>query len=292
MSGTPYAPHDPGPYAVAERDLSARDGARGRTFALTLWLPEATGDAALPLIAYSHRSGGNRRSATFLARHLASHGYVVAALDHSETFVPELARRDGEDADARAARIDAVMAARVPDLRFLLDTALARAPDAGPHVDAARIGLAGHSFGGWTALATLDVDDRARSIVVHAPAGGRPTPPGTIPGVVEYRWSHPIPSLFIVAEGDTSLPIATMHELFARAPEPKRMVVLPDTDHLHFGDDVATHHDALRAMFTEGPLAHLGTSMRPSAELMPGEEALRTVRGLTLAHFDATLRDG
>lgn len=39
---------------------------------------------SLPLIVFSHYSGGHRRSATFLCTHLASHGYVVAVLDHSE----------------------------------------------------------------------------------------------------------------------------------------------------------------------------------------------------------------
>jgi predicted dienelactone hydrolase len=74
-----------------------------------------------PLIIFSHSSGGHRRSATFLCVHLASHGYVVAALDHSEVVATELARRDGESGAERAARIDAVIANRVPDVRFLLD---------------------------------------------------------------------------------------------------------------------------------------------------------------------------
>ncbi|MGZ3532833.1 MAG: alpha/beta hydrolase [Vulcanimicrobiaceae bacterium] len=54
-----------------------------------------------PLIVFSHHSGGHRRTATFLCTHLSSHGYVVAALDHSEVVAAELARNDGESARKR-----------------------------------------------------------------------------------------------------------------------------------------------------------------------------------------------
>jgi len=224
-----------------------------------------------------------------LCRDLAARGYAVAALDHSETFVPELMRRDDETPEHRAARIDAVIANRVPDVLVLLDVVLRGACGAPVALDAERVGLAGHSFGGWTVLATPDTDERVRSIVAHAPGGGRPIPPGIVPAEVDFAWRRPIP-LFVVADLDASLPLPIMHELFARAPEPKRLVVLPNTDHLHFGDDVETHHEAVRAMFASGPLAHLQTAMRPIAELTPGAETQRTVSELTAAHFDTTLR--
>jgi Platelet-activating factor acetylhydrolase, isoform II len=73
------------------------------------------------LVLYSHSSGGHRRSATFLSTHLGSHGYVVAALDHSERVAGELAPQPGETAAQRAARVDTWIANRVPDTRFLLD---------------------------------------------------------------------------------------------------------------------------------------------------------------------------
>jgi predicted dienelactone hydrolase len=72
-------------------------------------------------VVFSHYSGGHRWSATFLCTHLASHGYVVAAVDHSEVVAAELAPRAGETPGERRARIDAVIGSRVPDVRFLLD---------------------------------------------------------------------------------------------------------------------------------------------------------------------------
>jgi predicted dienelactone hydrolase len=56
----------------------------------------------------------------------------------------------------------------MPDVRFLLDHLLegpAWDPDA--HLDPARIGIVGHSFGGWTALAAPDVESRIRAVVAH-----------------------------------------------------------------------------------------------------------------------------
>src|SRR5258706_3778564 len=109
---------------------------------------------------HAHGSGGNRRSASFLCPHLASHGYVVAALDPSEVIAPEPAGRADETAAERAARIGSIIASRVPDVRFLLDFLLGggvavAASDGVVRLDFDRdaIGLVGHSFGGWTVLA-------------------------------------------------------------------------------------------------------------------------------------------
>src|SRR5262245_3555758 len=111
-----YDPFVRGCFPVAVRTIQARDAARDRAFSCEIWYPAASRhadqdiapatqdvytipvrnesrrqmavrDAAAepgtyPLIAYSHHSGGNRRSGTFLCTHLCSHGYVVAAVDH------------------------------------------------------------------------------------------------------------------------------------------------------------------------------------------------------------------
>jgi predicted dienelactone hydrolase len=120
---------------------------RGRTLPCDVWCP--IGRATPPLVLVSHFSGGHRRSSTFLCRHLASHGYAVVAIDHSEIVAPELAAQPDADQKARAA--EAIIASRVPDLRLALDVL---AGDAELAVDGSRVGLVGHSLGGWTALAT------------------------------------------------------------------------------------------------------------------------------------------
>ncbi|SRR6266516_2573845 len=128
MGTAEYDPFARGRFPVGVRTIHAPDPARGRVFPCEVWYPAHTGDAdqpgageardaaprrgAYPLVVFSHHSGGHRRSATFLCTHLASHGYVVAALDHSEVVAPELGRQDGETETERAVRIDAVIASR------------------------------------------------------------------------------------------------------------------------------------------------------------------------------------
>ena len=138
--------------AVAARSLQATDTARSRAFPVDVWFPEAAGGAgALPLILFSHHSGGSRRASTFLTTHLASHGYLVAAMDHSELVAPELLRKDDETPEQRAKRGEGWITSRVPDLVFLLDYMLSQ-PLPEVCVDDDRIGAVGHSFGGWTVL--------------------------------------------------------------------------------------------------------------------------------------------
>jgi len=265
---------------------------------------------------FSHYSGGHRRSATFLTTHLASHGYVVAALDHSEVVAAELTRRDGETAAEQAARIDAVIASRVPDVRFLLDYLLSRWADARPgdsagqvdsaesgdgagpgddgaadiRIDPERIGLVGHSFGGWTVLATPDVEPRVRAVAAFGPGGNAHPKPGILPLTLNFAWSRVVPTLYLAAADDVPIPLDGVYELFDRTPASKRMFVLRRADHQHFVDDVEGEHEAARAMSDPGPAAWISAAMRPITELSSGEQAHLFVRGLMLGHLDATLR--
>src|SRR5690242_19551658 len=99
-----YDPFAPGPFDVATRTVELADDARGRVLTCSIWEPVGI---AGPLVVYSHHGGGHRHVATFLTRHLAGHGYRVAAVDHSETSVPELQPRSGETPAEREARVEA-----------------------------------------------------------------------------------------------------------------------------------------------------------------------------------------
>src|SRR5690242_20432170 len=141
-----YDPFLLGPFQVEARTMPLDDGVRGLRFACEVWRPIGAPEP-LPLVVYSHYAGGHRRAATFLTGHLARHGYLVAAVDHGETFVPELQPRDGEDDAARTARIEGITAGRVPDLRLVVD-----------ELGGSAVGLIGHSLGGWSVLAAADAD--------------------------------------------------------------------------------------------------------------------------------------
>lgn len=263
--------------------MQASDEARNRVFACEIWSGEA--EPPFPLIVYSHHSSGHRRAASYLCAHLASHGYAVAALDHSEVVAPELAIPAELTPEQRIAQaMRTWVPARVPDIRFLIDQMLASTTGHPP------VGIVGHSFGGWTALAAPDDEPRIESVVALAPGGGEPAPPGTIPAPLHFAWGRDVPTLYLVAEDDATLPIAGMYQLYERAPAPKRMLILGRADHLHFIDDVERQHEAFRTMPATGHIAEMQERMRPIAELCSGEQAHTFVRGLTLAHFDATLR--
>lgn len=289
MSTDRYDPFVGGRYPVAVRTIHARDAARDRSFPCEIWYPAAVRHAprtqlgvrdvaarpgTYPLIVYSHPSGAHRRAATFLCAHLGSHGYVVAALDHRGDETPERKIAD-----------------RVPDVRFLLDHLLDGPPwDPGVRLDPARVGIVGHSFGGWTALAAPDVEPRVHAVVALAPGGASRRKPGILPLTLAFAWPRDVPTLYLVAEDDTYLPLAGMYELYERTPATRQMVVLRRADHYHFMDDLEALHEAARAMPLTGELAWIPRDMRPLVELCPGEQARLFVRGLTLCHMDAMLR--
>jgi dienelactone hydrolase len=283
-----YDPFAPGPFSVGERSFEALDRTRQRVFPCHFWHPVEAG--AYPLIVFSHHSGGNRRSSTFLCTHLCGHGYVVAALDHSETVAPELAHKQDESLEERSARVEGAVASRVPDVRFLIDRLL-NEWDAEARIDPTAIGIVGHSFGGWTALAAPDSEPRIRAVAALAPGGSSNPKPGIIPAKLHFRWGREVPTLILAAENDTPLPLEGMFDIFERAPEPKRMAILRRADHLHFVDDVEQRHEELRlAPLTGQEWDWIPKEMLPMAELCSGEQAHLFIRGLTVCHLDTALK--
>ena len=100
--------------------------------------------APYPLIVVSHGFGSSAYSYAYLAEHLASHGFVVLAPEHQEQF-------DMAYSDLAESSLD-----RPRDVRQVLDfaetlTAVGGALDG--LIDMEHVGVAGHSYGGYTALA-------------------------------------------------------------------------------------------------------------------------------------------
>lgn len=314
MTEEQYDPIEPGPFGVGVRTFEVPDPDRARIFPCELWYPaasrpvrESDGKQAVPveerdapavaglhpLVIFSHFSGGGRRTATYLTTHLASHGYAVAAIDHSELVAPELRPGPDEDAADRARRIDAVMASRVPDVRVVLSALT------GPHRPTAAQGIglspeliavAGHSFGGWTALAAPEQESRVRAVVALAPGGSSRPLPGVLPLTLAFGWDRVVPTLILTGDCDVPVPLDGVQEIYARAPHPKRMFVLRRADHQHFADGVETSHETLRAMTLPGEAAWITAAMLPISELCPAEHGHLFARALTLAQLDSALR--
>ena len=308
MTAAQYDPFEPGRFGVGVRTFEVRDQDRARVFPGEIWYPAASsrppGGSAeergaraapglRPLIIFSHFSGGGRRTATYLTTHLASHGYAVAAIDHSEVVTPELAPSPDEDRSDRGRRIDVIIASRVPDVRVLLSALT------GPHrpvgLDGIGLhpeltGVAGHSFGGWTALAAPEQDSRVRAVVALAPGGSSRPTPGVLPLTLAFEWKRVLPVLILTGDSDVPVPLEGVQEIFGRAPEPKRMFVLRRADHEHFADDVEASHEALRATTLPGEAAWMTAAILPASKLCPGEHGHLFARSLALAHLDSTLR--
>jgi predicted dienelactone hydrolase len=94
-----------------------------------------------PLVLLSHGMYGNHRNQAWLAALLTQQGYIVAAIDHPGTSTfkrdPDHARELWE---------------RPRDISRTIDHILAE-PAYAKHVDAENIFMAGHSLGGFTAVA-------------------------------------------------------------------------------------------------------------------------------------------
>ncbi|MDZ7967835.1 MAG: alpha/beta hydrolase [Nostoc sp. DedSLP03] len=77
----PFDPSQPGSAQVKILNLSLNDRKRDRQIPVDIyWSTAATPDK--PVIVFSHGFGSVRTDLRYLAEHLASHGYVVAALEH------------------------------------------------------------------------------------------------------------------------------------------------------------------------------------------------------------------
>lgn len=326
-----YDPFSRGPHPVGVRTIDAHDPARSRSLPVEVWYPAAAAhagqdlaeatmdhydllpgfppskqaavrDAAIaggrfPVVVFSHGFGGHRRQSTFLCTHLASHGYVVAAMDHTGNTMVDMAQMTlqvmmGEPMPEPGPMIAELIALRPADATFVLDRLLAGDLGVGAsQLDAERVAMSGHSFGGWTTLMVTGRDRRVKAALPLAPAGGRTPLPGEALGAaLDFDWGRDVPTFYLVADRDSLLPLDGMRELLARTEGSRRMAVLVDADHMHFCDEVEAVHEMFRTMAPPGPFQQIAQDLPPASALVPGTHAYDFNRGLALAHLDSVLR--
>jgi dienelactone hydrolase len=127
-------------------------------------------ERSLPLVVLSPGFKNPRSTLTALAEDLASHGYVVAGIDHTyESYATAFPDGRVTTCLAREAprrdRWEKVVAGRAADISFVLGE-LTGAHPAWPGaalIDPSRIGMAGHSIGGAAAIAAMLADFRIRA---------------------------------------------------------------------------------------------------------------------------------
>jgi len=171
--------------------LATAPACPSRTADVAVDAPAAAG--SFPVVLFSHCHNCTRLSNASTAARLASHGFVVLAVDHQDnTLWDHLAGND--------APLDAVfLEVRAGDVRFVLDQLAAGATPVSASADLARVGMFGHSFGAVTTGRVAQLDDR----IDAAAALCAPMENPLIQGVSLAELDLPL--LFVVAVEDNSI---------------------------------------------------------------------------------------
>lgn len=151
---------------------------------------------ALPTLVFSHCHSCTRLSVATMAERLASHGFLVVALDHQGNTVWDALA--GKSAELSAA----FLATRAADVRFVLDRVLdgsALPASLAGKADPAKVGVFGHSFGAATTGLVLARDPRVRAgLAIFAPMENDLLPPAKM---AEIK----VPAAFLLAREDNSI---------------------------------------------------------------------------------------
>jgi uncharacterized protein len=208
-----------------------------------LWLPEA--DPPFPGLVILHGAGSRKENHADFARAASAYGWAAVAFDQ---------RGHGESDDEMTPE---ALADVTRMTRFLAST---------EGVDAARVCVRGSSMGGWLAIHTAATSDAIAGVVAICPAGERGMLRALRRGELEMRADVPAleawlaehdvrdavellgskPLLLIHARGDEQIPYTWSEELYERATEPRKLIVLPGGHHRSAQHDPELHGVTLR----------------------------------------------
>ncbi|MEM6425802.1 MAG: alpha/beta hydrolase [Cyanobacteria bacterium P01_D01_bin.128] len=144
----------PGSFPWRSEIWNLHDQSRDRAITAEFYQPQVSPSQSIPVVVISHGLGADRTSFIDLAQHLASHGFGVVLINNpgiSSQQLQNLLRGRASEV------VDPEEFIHVPkDVSFLLDE-LERRNQANSSQSARfnleQVGMIGHSFGGYTALA-------------------------------------------------------------------------------------------------------------------------------------------
>jgi predicted dienelactone hydrolase len=235
-----------GPFEAGVRTVhlvkqSVVDPMQQRVLDTVVWYPTAAGagpinggmggvvDAPLdlsggpyPVLLFSHGSCGYPLQSTFLLPVIASRGYVVIAPPHPGNTVYDFPNCGSPQVQVASAQ------ERPQDVIFALDSLLAEnATPSSPFfgaLDPDRIGMSGHSFGGFTVYFVVAQDARFKVAIPMAPA---------TPGM---QASLDVPSLFMLGGIDSVVNNPTTRTAYTNSTSPKYKVEIDHAGHYAFSD--------------------------------------------------------
>jgi predicted dienelactone hydrolase len=250
--------------------LSIKDGRGTKEMAVKIYYPRTGGP--YPLIVFSHGFGGDKEAFGPVGKHWASHGYVVIHPSHGDGLGRTRGEPQSESEDAEKPRGRGrggllgglndpnKISARVADLVLILDS-LEQLPNLVPglknKIDPNAIGVAGHSFGAYTAMliggVTADLgqekgksflDKRVKCILpISAQGTGQQ-------GLTDSSWDGlRLPMMTITGTRDRGVGgqgVDWKKEPYKYSPAgDKYLVVIEGANHLSFGGGLRARGDGV-----------------------------------------------
>lgn len=261
-----FDPSAPGAATVQKQTLTFGDKARNRTIPVDVYSSQT---AQGPLVVIAPGFEANRSFLGYLARHLASHGFTVAALEH-----PSLANRGVPV----SFKLDQLVPAsefvdRPKDISFVLDQLTQLNQESSTlqgKLNTQQVTVIGHSLGGYEALALagaeLNLDDlrsfcQSGSLLQRVPADWLQCAASGLPNrqlnlrdqrVVQAIALNPAigqifgksgltkvatPTLILTSTEDTLAPTFSQQlQPFSQLPKPKYLMTSIGTTHLSVSD--------------------------------------------------------
>ena len=211
-----------------------------------LWLPPSA--PPWPGIVIAHGAGSRKENHGDFGRACAAGGWAALAYDQ---------RGHGEAADSMSPEALADVSRMA---RFLAGTR---------GVDTSRVCVRGSSMGGFMALQAAATSDAIAGAIAICPAGAQHlmrglrsddlrlrVGPGGMDALTAWLAEHDLreavelmgskPLLLIHAQGDDQIPAEWSEELYARAREPRKLILLPGGHHRSAQHDAELHGIGLR----------------------------------------------
>lgn len=184
-------------------------------------------DAPLaPILVFSHGFSSTRYQNFTMTNYLVSHGYVVVSADHicnaGATLTP--------DDVVLFSLPDAfkTISERQGDLKFLIDVFTQNPPEFfKERLDMQKVGVWGHSFGGFSVSEVVKTDSRPRALIQLA-SFGLPDVPASVDIPSMYMWGDQDKWMYLMRG---------LHEQYVQnMPSPKYELTFFDTGHFAFSD--------------------------------------------------------